>query len=212
MTGAPNWSWHDHGSDGGDEVVWLDVLDTPLVGFLDTVFRENYPEPAHPLTRPDDDGPARFGSGLAPMGARHADPYSPVFNYSYAQARAALEALRRADEWDACHGIKQAYVNPTNGGPPTPTMAAFLQLLPKGFDGADYRSTDGTVYCVVEGSGRTVIDGKTLEWGPRDVFTVPGWHRHRHTAEPDAVLFSLSDRPVQQALSLWREERFDGAE
>jgi len=36
---------------------------------------------------------------------------------------------------------------------------------------------------------------------------VPSWQRHHHRALSEAVLFSFSDRPVQDALALWREER-----
>jgi gentisate 1,2-dioxygenase len=36
---------------------------------------------------------------------------------------------------------------------------------------------------------------------------VPSWHWHRHHADREAVLFSFSDRPVQEKLALWREER-----
>jgi gentisate 1,2-dioxygenase len=88
-------------------------------------------------------------------------------------------------------------------------MGAFLQFLPAGFAGADYRSTDGAVYCVVEGAGRTVVEDVAFDWQPNDVFVVPGWRRHRHSASADAVLFSVSDRPTQQKLALWREQRFD---
>jgi gentisate 1,2-dioxygenase len=86
-------------------------------------------------------------------------------------------------------------------------MATFMQLLPKGFAGAPYRSTDGTVCVCVEGRGETRIGGETFAWGPRDVFMVPSWARHSHRADSDAVLFSFSDRPVQEKLGLWREER-----
>ena len=81
-----------------------------------------------------------------------------------------------------------------------------LQLLPGGFCGQPYRATDGTIYCVVEGSGRSTIDGRTFEWEPSDVFVVPSWSAVRHAAAADAVLFSFSDRPAQKALGLWREE------
>ena len=84
-------------------------------------------------------------------------------------------------------------------------MAAFLQWLPRGFSGSVSRATDAAVYCVVEGRGRTLAGKDTLEWGPRDVFVTPSWAAVRHFAEEDAVLFSLSDRPAQQALGLWRE-------
>lgn len=87
-----------------------------------------------------------------------------------------------------------------------PTIAAFLQLFPRGFRGRGYRSTDGTIYCVVEGSGRSRIGERVFEWSPRDVFVVPSWAPVSHEADETAVLFSFSDRPVQKALGLWREE------
>jgi gentisate 1,2-dioxygenase len=46
-----------------------------------------------------------------------------------------------------------------------------------------------------------------LEWGPRDVFVVPSWKRYAHTAAEQSVLFSISDRPAQEALGIWREAR-----
>jgi len=43
-------------------------------------------------------------------------------------------------------------------------------------------------------------------WGPRDIFIAPSWAPISHEAQDDAVLFSLSDRPEQKALGLWREQ------
>ena len=92
-----------------------------------------------------------------------------------------------------------------------PTMATFLQLLPRGFAGLPYRQTDGTVFSVVEGHGRATIGRGYRQWhydfGPRDHFVVPSWHTLSLSANDECVLFSYSDRPVQQALSIWREER-----
>ena len=87
-----------------------------------------------------------------------------------------------------------------------PTIAAFLQLLPAGFSGDPYRATDGTVYCVVEGYGRSQVGDRLFDWGPRDIFVVPSWCKVSHHALEDAVLFSFSDRPVQKAIGVWREE------
>jgi gentisate 1,2-dioxygenase len=102
------------------------------------------------------------------------------------------------------------YTNPATGGSPMTTIAAFIQLLPKGFTTAPYRSTDATVFVAVEGRGRTLIgDGFAADWQPRDIFVVPSWKRVVHDASEDAVLFSFSDRPVQEALRLFREDRGD---
>ena len=88
------------------------------------------------------------------------------------------------------------------------SIAAFIQLLPKGLQTARYRSTDGTIFVAVEGHGRTRIGTDfVVEWRPRDIFVVPSWKPVVHEAADEAVLFSFSDRPVQEALQLFREER-----
>lgn len=204
---TPSWTWHDHGNDSDQPMVWLDGLDIPIVGMLDAGFAEGMAQDSQPLSRPEGDALARYGSGLLPVGYENTAPTSPVFNYPYERTREALERMRRAEEWDECHGLKMRYVNPVTGEFAMPTMGTFMQLLPKHFNTASYRSTDSMVYSVVEGRGRTVVEGEMLHWGPRDVFVVPSWQRHHHEPDEDAVLFSFSDRPVQQKLGLWREDR-----
>jgi gentisate 1,2-dioxygenase len=88
-----------------------------------------------------------------------------------------------------------------------PTMGAYIQRLPTGFRGRPYRSTDGTVFSVIEGTGRVELGGETLEFAARDTFVVPSWQAYALQAGEDCVLFSFSDRPVQRALGLWREEQ-----
>jgi gentisate 1,2-dioxygenase len=209
---TPSWTWHDHGNDSREPMVWMDGLDVPLVELLDAQFAEKFPDDRQPLGKPEGDSLARYGSGLMPVGYETKAITSPVFNYPYTRTREALETMRRANEWDPCHGLKLQYVNPVDGGSAMPTIGTFMQLLPKGFKSVPYRSTDGTVFSVVEGTGRTTVtgnDGKaiTLKWGPRDTLVVPSWNWCRHEADGDAVLFSFSDRPVQQKLGLWREMR-----
>ena len=130
-----------------------------------------------------------------------------MFSYPYAETRAALERMKLADEWDPCHGLKLRYTNPVSGDYAMPTIGSFIQLLPKAFHGSRYRSTDATVIVPIEGRGRTRIGDTVLEWGPKDIFVVPSWQWFTHEAEGEAVLFSCSDRPIQEKLDLWREDR-----
>ena len=130
---------------------------------------------------------------------------SPVINYPYAKMRPILERLKNTGDIDKRHGARVRYANPINGGPVLPTMGAHLALLPKGFKGEPYRSTDGTIFAVAEGKGTTMIDGKPFEWGVNDVFVVPPGSTTRTTPSSEAVLFSISDRPAQEALGIWRE-------
>ncbi len=204
---TPSWTWHDHGNDGSGPMVWLDGLDLPLVALLDASFAEPGNAEQQMVSRPEGDSLARYGNGLLPVDWKPTVKTSPIFNYPYARTREALETLSRTQAIDACHGIKLRYVNPATGDFAMPTMATFMQLLPNGFVSAPYRSTDGTIYVAVEGAGETRIGDKVFAWKPRDIFVVPSWTTHSHHAKGEAVLFSFSDRPVQDKLGLWREER-----
>ena len=204
---TPSWEWHDHGNTSDAPVLWLDGLDIPIVQFFDASFAEGLGEDEQPITKPEGDSLARFGANMLPLGFEKATPTSPIFSYPYERSRDALERLRARDDWDPWHGLKMRYVNPLDGGWAMPTIGTCLQLLPRGFATQPYRSTDATVFVGVEGSGTIEIDGESFAWKPRDVVVVPSWRKVLHRADEDAVLFSYSDRPVQEKLGLWRERR-----
>lgn len=208
---TPSWNWHDHGNprmeDGGEPVVWLDGLDIPLLVQLDAGFAENLGQDMQEVQRPEGLSYTQFGHNMMPVRHKVTDPTSPIFSYPYSRSREALDQLYRFEEVDQWDGVKLRYVNPTTGGWPMPTMATFMQFLPAGFKGRTYRSTDATVYTVVEGSGVVSIDHSIFSFSPLDIFVVPSWAAVRLEAATDAVLFSYSDRPVLQALNLLRESR-----
>ena len=174
---TPHWTWHDHGNDSERPMIWLDGLDIPMVQFFDASFAERLGDDRQPLSRPEGDSLARYGQGLLPVDHEPGSLASPVFNYPYARSREALEAMRRREAWDPCHGLKLRYANPVDGGYAMPTIAAHLQLLPAGFETASYRATDAAVFAVVEGRGETRIGGEAVfSWGPCDIFVAPSWH------------------------------------
>ncbi|HKB61868.1 MAG TPA: cupin domain-containing protein [Burkholderiales bacterium] len=183
---TPGWTWHDHGNDGPAPVVWLDGLDTAFANLFGAHFREDYPEESQPVSKP---------AGV-----------SPILSYPYERARELLEELAKGGEPHSSHGWRLRYLNPVTGGDPFPTLTAFMQQLPKGFAGRNCRSTDGAVYCVVEGQGSIAIGETHFEFAPKDVFVVPSWERYRFAAKTDCAIFSYSDRAAQEALGFWREE------
>jgi gentisate 1,2-dioxygenase len=203
---TPHWTAHDHGNTSKEPMIWLDVLDVPTVNFFETGFSEHLGADTQNTARESGDSMARFGSGLLPDGTDISLNRSPIINYPYATTRPVLERLVRAGDIDPHHGARVRYANPFNGGWATPTMGAQLGLLPKNFKGKDYRSTDGTIFVCVEGSGSTKVGDETLEWTRGDVFVVPPWKRYAHRAGEETVLFNISDRPAQEALGIWREE------
>src|ERR1700687_4267085 len=82
----------------------------------------------------------------------------------------------------------------------SPTRRLMIPCVPR----SRCTSPSKTFVCV-EGDGSTKIDGKVLEGCPEDVFVIPPWMRYAHTAKKESVLFSISDRPAQEALGIWRE-------
>jgi gentisate 1,2-dioxygenase len=196
---TPSWTYHDHGNpEGGEATIWMDGLDMPLVNLFEASFAEHFPGEVQPHTVAEGDSLARYGANMLPVDFQATRPSSPIFNYPYSRSRQTLDELYRNGPVHRCH--------PATGGYPMPTIGAFMQLLPAGFSGAPYRQTDAATYAVVEGRGRTRIGDTTFDWQPRDIFVVPSWAPVTHDAREDAVLFSMSDRPAQQALGLWREQ------
>ena len=204
---TPSWTWHDHGNDTDAPMVWLDGLDIPIARLLDAVFAEPGDADAQAVTRREGDSTARFANNLLPVDWQPAVKTSPIFNYPYARTRESLEFISRNGDPDPCHGHKMRYVNPATGDWAMPTIGTCMQLLPKGFATRPYRATDGTVFVVVEGEGESRVGDQLFRWQQHDIFVAPSWLPVSHQAATEAVLFSYSDRPVQEKLGLWREQR-----
>jgi gentisate 1,2-dioxygenase len=203
---TPSMTWHDHGNVGNEPMVWLDGLDMHVVNLLGASFREGHPDGVHRIERPEGAAMAESGYNLLPIDFHSRNQTSPIFNYPYTRTREALESLSRFRPANPWHGYKMKYVNPLNGGWAMPTISTWMQLLPKGIATKPYRSTDSTVFVVVEGRGESTIGDLVFAWEPHDIFVVPSWVTSSHSAFEDATLFSYSDRAIQEKLDLHREE------
>ncbi len=207
---TPSWTWHDHGSFSDGPMVWLDGLDMHLVNLLSASFRDAYPGNVHPVDRPEGSSMAEAGCNLLPVDWKPTSQTSPIFNYAYRASRDALDRYSRFSDADVCHAYKMNYINPVTGGSAMPTITTALQLFPKDFASIPYRSTAGTIYSVIEGRGRATVGELDFEFGPKDLFVVPSWFPLTVSASDDVVMFSFSDRVVQEKLDMFREMRGNG--
>jgi gentisate 1,2-dioxygenase len=205
---TPSWQWHDHGNETDETVVWMDGLDVPLTKALNCVFFEMHQERKADHGKPVNGSKALYGHGhLAPTWVKERPRFSPLMLYSFEQTMDALHALRNT-AGSPYEGICLEYTNPQTGGPVTPTIACRIQMLRKGEKLEPRRVTGSSVFHVVRGKGRTLINGKPFDWTKGDIIALPSWaeHAHENTGPEEAVLFSISDRPVIEALGLYREE------
>jgi len=206
---TPGGQWHDHGNPTQAPMIWLDGLDIPTVRHFDASFSERFEGETHPETAPPGDTLSRYGRNMRPLKGRAADRRPaelPLFHYPYAEWRPALDALAASETPDPHLGHALEFINPANGGAIMPTISAHVRLLPAGFDSRERRSTDGTVFVVVEGEGEAAIDGEAMTLSPRDILVVPSWKTVRVKAASPLVLFGYSDKACQQKLNLYREE------
>ncbi len=200
---TPIWNWHDHNNRGDEPMVWFDGLDLPLVTTLESIFFENHPDLQQSVEGRNLSERAFTGVGLREIGAASPPAHSPLLRYRWDETDRALEALHRA------RGGTMAsleYINPLTGGPTVATFASEMHRIYAGERTPTQRKTGSSIYVVFRGNGRTIINGQIFEWAPGDIFVTPSWAAVDHVAEETADLFAISDRPVMQALHLYREE------
>ena len=205
---TPSWAWHDHGNETGGPVLWMDILDLPMVNFFEAGFSQHHNELAQGISRPEDDSLSRWGASMLPIeGASPFGQSSPIFNYPFERSRAALAKIAAAGGLDPHWAATLRYANPVDGGWAMPTIASWMTHVPGGAATQEMRATDGVIVAVAEGRGTVRVGGQRIAFGPRDIFVLPNWEWRSFEAETDCFLFCSSDRVAQEKLGLWREER-----
>ncbi len=201
---TPNWRWHDHRNDGPTPVVWLDVLDTPVVtSHLRVSLFEPHAEDEHALARPDEYSQRLTADRVTQVRGRP-ELIQPPMVYKWKEVQPRLLALNVTDPYD---GTILDYINPFTGGPIFPTFTCAVQAIPRGFQGRAHRHTSSSLYHVIAGEGHTMVDGTRIDWSKGDTFALPPWRWHHHvTASAQAILFVAEDRPLLQGLGLYRED------
>ena len=222
---TPNGALHDHGNDGKEPIVWIDLLDLPTVEALrnnwsmDYEYFEVTAGRREQKRKQSELKPARYSQKLygaggikprLPSHKRGQSRGSPKFFYRWEDTLCALDEMRGLMD-DPCDGVSVEFVNPVTGQSVMPTMSFGVHLYKSGRTFDFQRRTGSTVFCVIEGRGCTEIDGAgALEWEKNDLFVVPDWTWYRHVnADPkdDVLLYAVSDEPVIKALELWRHQR-----
>lgn len=202
---TPNWHWHDHTNAGSDPMVWFDGLDLPLVGWLESVFFEVYPDNVQPVKSRN--GSERFfGTGTVPANGQEGSLNSPLLRFPYLEVSARLNAMLEEADLDVA-SLK--YVNPLTGRSALPTLGLEMTRIKEGASTTPYRKTGSSVVVVFRGAGHSVIDGQRFDWSENDIFVVPSWVTVEHVAAELTDLFVTTDRPVLEVLGLFREEHLE---
>jgi gentisate 1,2-dioxygenase len=203
---TPSWTFHEHHNSGEAAMMWLDVLDLPLVAALDAVFYQDGSSDDVRINTPGAScSELRYGAGPGLLPGRAAgepSAASPLLAFRWAETDRALTA-QLADGAAPAH-IR--YANPATGGDVMPTMRCEIFRYPAGSLSPPSRQTGGRVGCVFHGSGLVTIGNTEFSVARGDILAIPSWEAMTVTAGEEIDLFVTSDAPVLTALGLYREE------
>jgi len=165
---TPGGTWHSHAHDGDETACWIDGLDVPVVNALQLATWEPHPNRYEEVKAVVEETPMRFSHASI---QRRLDQSTPDPD-GYFGRRIRLEA------------------------PTMPTLGLTVQRLAAGQKTRRWRTNANTSFCIMGGSGASLIDGERIEWGFGDIFVAPTWRWIEHQAASDAQIFSMSDEPL----------------
>src|SRR5262249_25768885 len=89
---TPSWTYHDHGNPGNGPVIWMDILDLPMVNRHECGFAGHHPMEIQPVLHGPGDSLARYGANLLPVDYQ-AGRSTPTFHYPYSRSRETLDRM-----------------------------------------------------------------------------------------------------------------------
>ena len=199
---TPGGEWHDHGHEGSEPVVWLDVLDLPLFVYLEGSYAEEAPLQAQ-RNRPDASMVEYLASGLKPSRRGAAARRYPMMRFPWDRTEAALREMAKWGEG----AVELDYVNPETGQDVLPVMGFTATMLRPGETLRPPLSSESAVFHVIGGKGQSIVEGSRIDWAERDTFTAPVFAEidHTNTSDEPAFLIRVSDRPLQEKLGYYEE-------
>lgn len=124
---------------------------------------------------------------------RRPNQFRPLKPLLVSKAEIDAEIERLAD--GPFRGSRRAeVVNPAllgNGGL-YPAVTVSINVLLPGERTTPHRHNSSVVNFGIQGSGRSIIGGRTIEWGQYDTFSTPPWMVHQHVNDTDEIQVRLS--------------------
>jgi gentisate 1,2-dioxygenase len=199
---TPTGLWHEHGHDGREPVVWLDVLDLPLVYYLEASYHVDGPRqqvrPGH-----GEQAYARGGLLPTPVFERTRQAY-PMLRYPWSEAKAALQALAAADA--APEAVQLTYVNPETGAHAENILGFYALMLRPGQTLRLPVRSPASVFHVIEGGARVDVEGESFTLAEADTCCAPGYSAvtlANRSAGAPAFLFIADETPLHTKLGVF---------
>ena len=199
---TPTGLWHEHGHDGSEPVVWLDVLDLPLVHYLEASYHINGDRQAVKPGR-SDRAYSRGGLLPTPVFERSRKTY-PMLRYPWADARAALVAFAhdRPDQ----EAVQITYANPETGAHAENILGFYALMLRPGQTLKLPVRSPAMVFHLIEGSARVAVEDQHFSLAEADTCCAPGYTPvtlFNASANAPAFIFIADETPLHQKLGVF---------
>ena len=199
---TPTGLWHEHGHDGKDPVVWLDVLDLPLVYYMEASYHING-ERQTVKTGSGDQQNVRAGIAPTRMFDRSSKAY-PMLRYPWADTRAALQALAKDDPAQEC--VQVTYTNPETGGDAENILGFYALMLRPGQSLRLPARSPSQVFHLIEGAVQVQVMDKTFQLAEADTCCAPGYEAvtlKNLNADQPAFVFIADESPLHRKLGVY---------
>ncbi len=199
---TPTGLWHEHGHEGTEPVVWLDVLDLPLVYYMEA----SYHVDGGRQTVREGHGERRYAhGGLVPTTVfPQSSRAYPMLRYPWADARTALESLA-ADQPDL-DAVQLTYSNPETGGHAQNILGFYALMLRPGQTLTLPVRSPAMVFHLIEGAARVQIEDQSFALAEADTCCAPGYSSatlSNPSPGAPAFLFIADETPLHQKLGVF---------
>lgn len=199
---TPTGLWHEHGHDGDQPVVWLDVLDLPLVYYMEASYHVDGPRQT---VKPGsgEGGYVRGGVLPTPVFTRSARAY-PMLRYPWADTRAALQAL--AAQQPELEAVQVTYVNPETGAHAQNILGYYALMLRPGQTLTLPVRSPAMVFHVIEGGAEVRVADQAFTLAEADTCCAPGYTAvtlRNRSANVPGFLFIADETPLHTKLGVF---------
>ena len=204
---TPTGLWHEHGHDGKDPVVWLDVLDLPLVYYMEASYHING-DGKRQATKASHGERAYARGGVAPTTVFQRENHRyPMLRYPWADARAALESLARDRPDQAC--VQVTYINPETGEDAENILGFYALMLRPGQALRLNARSPAQVFHQIEGRAEVTVEGSApFTLAEADTCCAPGYTAvtlRNLSADQPAFLFMADESPLHRKLGVYED-------
>lgn len=204
---TPTGLWHEHGHDGDKPVVWLDVLDLPLVHYLEASYHVDGERQA---TRPGRGDCVYARGGVLPSPAfQRQDKAYPMLRYPWVEVRAALEALA-ADQPER-DAVQVTYVNPETGADVQNILGFHALMLRPGQVLTLPARSPAMVLHLIEGGVSVRIEDQAYSLAEADTCCAPGYTAvtlRNHSETFPAFVFIADETPLHRKLGIFEDRGY----